>query len=186
MDTAVLDACVLFRSGARDFLLWVAEAGAFSPIWSDAIHEEWIRSRRNEFGDPMSRLNWARNEMEKAFPGANAAPDPDALSTVALPDASDTHVVATAIAGRATFIVTYNRRHFPARILAPLGLRTETPDEFCSRLFDRAQAEVIEGASLHRASLKKPAYDRSAYLAHLKGLDFSRTADLLRPHQEAL
>ena len=30
METAVLDACVLFRGGVRDFLLWVAEAGAFS------------------------------------------------------------------------------------------------------------------------------------------------------------
>jgi predicted nucleic acid-binding protein len=186
VDTAVLDACVLFRSGVRDFLLWVAEAGAFSPVWSDAIHEEWMRSRRDEFGDPMSRLNWARNEMEKAFPGANVAPDPDALSSVTLPDASDTHVVATAIAGNAGFIVTYNRRHFPARILAPLGLRTETPDEFCSRLFGRAQADIIEGARLHRVSLRKPTYDRSAYLAHLKALDFSRTADLLRPHQETL
>jgi hypothetical protein len=39
VDTAVLDACVLFRGGARDFLLWVAEAGAFSPAWSGAIHE---------------------------------------------------------------------------------------------------------------------------------------------------
>ena len=186
MDTAVLDACVLFRSGVRDFLLWIAEAGAFSPIWSDVIHDEWMRSRRNEFGDPISRLNWARNEMEKAFPGANVAPDPDALSTVALPDASDAHVVATAIAGKAGFIVTYNRRHFPARILAPLGLRAETPDQFCSRLFGQAQADIIEGARLHRASLRKPTYDQPAYLAHLTALDFSRTADLLRPHQKAL
>jgi predicted nucleic acid-binding protein len=186
VDTAVLDACVLFRSGVRDFLLWVAEAGAFSPVWSDAIHEEWMRSRRKEFGDPKTRLNWARNEMEKAFPGANIAPDHDALSAVALPDESDAHVVATAIAGKAGCILTYNRRHFPARILTPLGLRTEAPDEFCSRLFKQAQPEIIEGARLHRASLKKPPYDRSAYLAHLKALDFSRTAELLRPYQESL
>jgi len=186
VDTAVLDACVLFRSGARDFLLWVAEAGAFSPIWSDGIHEEWMRSRRNQFGDAISRLNWARNEMEKAFPGANVAPDPDALDSIALPDAGDAHVVATAVAGKAGSIVTYNRRHFPTRILAPLRLRTETPDEFCSRLFGRVRAEIIEGARLHRASLRKPAYDRRAYLAHLTALDFSRTADLLRPYREAL
>jgi hypothetical protein len=40
VETAVLDACVLFRGGVRDFLLWIAEAGAFSPAWSDAIHDE--------------------------------------------------------------------------------------------------------------------------------------------------
>src|SRR5262249_23184001 len=159
-------------------------AGAFSPIWSDAIHEEWIRSRRKEFGDAASRLNWARNEMEKAFPGANFTPDRDALTAVALPDEGDAHVVATAIAGKAGSIVTYNRRHFPARILAPLGLRTETPDEFCSRLFRQAQPEIIEGARLHRASLKKPPYDQRAYLTHLKALNFSHTAELLRTFQQ--
>ena len=71
MEAAVLDASVLFRGGVRDFLLWVAEAGAFTPIWSDKIHEEWVRSRRVKFGDPEPRLDWARTEMERAFPGAN-------------------------------------------------------------------------------------------------------------------
>ena len=170
----------------RDFLLWIAEAGAFSPAWSDTIHEEWMRSRRKEFDDPISRLNWARNEMENAFPGANIAPDHNALRAVALPDENDAHVVATAIAGKAGCIVTYNRRHFPVRVLAPLGLHTQTPDEFCSGLFRQAQPEIIEGARLHRASLKKPPYNRRAYLAHLIALGFSRTAELLRPYQEAL
>ena len=122
MDTAVLDACVLFRGGARDFLLWVAEAAAFSPVWSDTIHEEWTRSRRDKLGDPMARLNYAREEMEKAFPGANFDPDPETLSTISLPDMSDIHVVATAVAAQAKSIVTYNVRHFPERVLAPRGL----------------------------------------------------------------
>jgi len=186
VDTAVLDACVLFRGGVRDFLLWVAEAGAFSPTWSDAIHEEWMRSRRNEFGDSLIRLNWARNEMERAFPGANVAPDPEALSSISLPDVNDTHVVATAVAAEANSIVTYNRRHFPDRILAPLGLCTETPDEFCSRLFDQVQTDVIEGARLHRASLKRPTYDPGEYLTHLAALEFERTSDLLRTQRGSL
>jgi hypothetical protein len=46
VETAVLDACVLFR-GVRDFLLWVAEAGAFIPAWSEPIHGEWMRNHRD-------------------------------------------------------------------------------------------------------------------------------------------
>ena len=186
MDTAVLDACVLFRGGVRDFLLWVAEAGAFSPAWSDTIHEEWMRSRRDKFGDPLSRLNYAREEMENAFPGANFDPDPEALKALLLPDANDLHVVAVAVAAHANSIVTYNVRHFPDRILGPLGLRAETPDEFCVRLFHEAQTDVIEGARLHRASLTRPSYEPSSYLDHLKSLQLERTADLLRPRQAAL
>ena len=186
METAALDACVLFRGGVRDFLLWVAEAGAFSPAWSDAIHEEWMRNRRDKFSDPVSRLNHARREMDKAFPGANFDPDPETPKAVSLPDLADVHVVATAVAAQAKSIVTYNGRHFPDLILAPLGLRTETPDDFCVRLFREAEAEVIEGARLHRASLKRPAYDPDSYLEHLESLQLNRTADLLRTHRGVL
>jgi predicted nucleic acid-binding protein len=181
-QTAVLDACVLFTGGARDFLLWVAEAGAFSPAWSDAIHEEWMRSRRNKFGDPESRLKHARAEMEKAFPGANFDPDPETLKSIATPDKNDAHVIATAIAAQATTVVTYNGRHFPDRMLAPLGLRAVTPDAFCARLFGEVQDDVIEGARLHRTSLNRPSYDPVTYLDHLVSLRFPRTAELLRGH----
>jgi predicted nucleic acid-binding protein len=186
VDTAVLDACVLFRGGVRDLLLWVAEAGVFSPAWSDTIHEEWIRNRRNKFGDPMSRLNYAREQMEKAFPGANFDPDPETLSTIPLPDTNDIHVVATAVAAKAKSIVTYNVRHFSGAVLGPLGLRAETPDEFCLRLFHEAPTDVIEGARLHRASLTRPPYNTGSYLDHLASLGFERTADLLRTCQATL
>jgi predicted nucleic acid-binding protein len=186
VDTAVIDACVLFRGGVRDFLLWVAEAGAFSPAWSDIIHEEWIRNRRDKFGDPISRLNYARREMETAFPGASFDPDPDTINILSLPDMNDAHVVASAVAANAASIVTYNERHFPDRTLAPFGLRAETPDTFCSRLFEEAQAEVIEGARLHRASLHRPPYDPAEYLAHLVSLELERTASLLRTHAGAI
>jgi predicted nucleic acid-binding protein len=186
VETAVLDACVLFRGGVRDFLLWVAEAGAFSPAWSDTIDDEWMRSRRDKFGDPMSRLNYARAEMEKVFPGANFDPDPETLSTISLPDTNDIHVAAIAVAAGAKSIVTYNVRHFSDRVLGPLGLRTATPDEFCAHLFHETPIDVIEGARLHRASLKRPSYNPGSYLDHLASLGFERTADLLRTYQSTL
>jgi predicted nucleic acid-binding protein len=183
METAVLDAAVLFRGGVRDFLLWVAEAGAFSPVWSDLIHDEWMRSRRAKFGDPDSRLERARREMERAFPGANFDPDSNTLTSLHLPDPEDVHVVATAVASEANVIVTYNERHFPKEILGPLRLAAETPDLFCVRLIRENAPPVIEGARLHRASLKKPPFARPEYLDHLAGLDLKETATLLRAWQ---
>jgi len=184
MEAAVLDASVLFRGGVRDFLLWFAEAGAFSPIWSDTIHEEWTRNRRLKFGDPAPRLEWARSEMERAFPGANFAPDSKILTTLRLPDPGDVHVVATAIAAEARVIVTYNDSDFPAEVLGPLGIRVETPDLFCVRL--ESSRLLIEGARLHRASLKKPPYEPNDYLDHLVGLGLERTAGLLRASQHLI
>jgi predicted nucleic acid-binding protein len=185
-ETAVVDACVLFRGGVRDFLLWVAEAGVFSPVWSNVIHDEWIKNRHAKRGDPMSRLDYARAEMEKAFPGANFDPDPQTLTTLKLPDMNDLHVVATAVAAKANSIVTYNGRHFPGPVVEPLGLRIETPDMFCARLINQARALVIEGARLHRSGLKKPPYNSEPYLDHLKSQELTRTADLLREVQHLI
>jgi hypothetical protein len=186
VEIAVLDACVLFRGGVRDFLLWIAEAGAFSPAWSDMIHEEWTRSRRDKYGDPASRLSYARAQLERAFPGASFDPEPATLSTLSLPDMSDVHVVATAVAAEAQTIATYNIGHFPNGALAAIGLRAETPDTFISRLFLMARAEIVEGARLHRASLKSPAYDACAYLEHLASQELMETADVLRAFQQSI
>lgn len=186
METAVLDACVLFRGGVRDFLLWIAEAGAFSPAWSNMIHEEWMRSRRDKYGDPAFRLSYARSQMEQAFPGASFDPDPATLSTLSLSDMNDVHVVATAVAAEAQTIVTYNVGHFPDRALAAIRLRAETPDAFISRILLVAQAEIVEGARLHRDSLKSPAYDASAYLEHLASQELVQIADVLKAFQQLI
>src|SRR5262249_31928786 len=145
MQAAVLDASVLFRGGVRDFLLWIAEAGAFTPIWSDQIHEEWIRSRRVKFGDPALRLDWARSGMERDFRGGNFDRDGKILASLRLRDRGDVHVVATAVAAEANSIVTYNEKHFPEQVVAPLGLRAETPDFFCARLGGENSRLAIEG-----------------------------------------
>jgi hypothetical protein len=186
VEIAVLDACVLFRGGVRDFLLWTAEAGAFSPAWSTMIHEEWMRSRRDKYGDSASRLSYARSQMEQAFPGASFDPDPATLNTLSLPDMNDVHVVATAVAAEAQTIVTYNVGHFPKRALAAIGLRAETPDAFISRILPSARAEIIEGARLHRASLKSPAYDASAHLEHLASQELVQIADVLKAFRQLI
>jgi hypothetical protein len=187
VETAVLDACVLFRNGVRDFLLWAAEAGAFTPVWSDLIHHEWMKNRRQQLQDPPQMLLRARDNMEGAFPGSNFDPDPFALRTISLPDPGDVHVVATAIAAEATTIVTYNGKHFPNKILKPLQLQTEEPDVFCARIFSNMQAEIIEGARLHRTSLKRPPYNQSNYVTHVRvSLGLKRTAQLLAPFQAVL
>jgi hypothetical protein len=139
-----------------------------------------MRNRRDKFGDAIARLQFTPIEMEIAFPGASFDPDSEILKSISLPDMDDVHVIATAVAAQAKTIVTYNGRHFPNRTLAPLGLRAESPDAFCLRLFGEAPADVTEGARNHRASLKRPPYDRGPYLDHLELLGLNRTADLLR------
>lgn len=42
--TAVCDACVLYPAPLRDLLMHLALTDLFRAKWTDAIHEEWMRS----------------------------------------------------------------------------------------------------------------------------------------------
>lgn len=52
------------------------------------------------------------------------------VDVVELPEPDDRHVVAAAIAGHADAIVTFNLKGFPAKVLEPLGIEVQHPDDF--------------------------------------------------------
>ena len=144
-----LDACVLFPTVLREILIGVAREGAYRPIWSARILEEWQRAAvRRDPGDGVVaageiarlRAGWPMSEV--------AAGREDDLW---LPDPADVHVLATARAGGAARIVTLNLRDFPARELAGHGIAAEHPDAFLYGLW-LEDADLIAGVAraVHR------------------------------------
>lgn len=189
MTVAVLDACVLFQGTLTDFLLNLADHGAFEPVWSAEIHREWMGNLHAKRGIPMAALEHRRAAMERALPGASCKPDPDAFGEAiihALTDAQrkDVHVVATAVSGDADIIVTHNARDFPDTILGAYGLMVRPPDWFCAGLLANTPERVLAGARAHRISMTRPAYAVDAYLDLITGprAGLIRTAKLLRAH----
>lgn len=69
-----------------------------------------------------------------------AVPDADVrgfeylVDRIDLPDPDDRHVLAAALAGGATVIVTANRADFPEARVTTHGLVVRTPDEFVLQL----------------------------------------------------
>lgn len=125
---AVLDACVLFPPVMRAMLLGAAAAGGFVPLWSERILEEWARATRRlpEGAEATARAEAAG--LRLAWPDATVTV-PDALvADLSLPDPDDRHVLAAAIAGGATVLVTLNRADFPGRTLARHGITLRDPD----------------------------------------------------------
>ncbi len=139
---AVLDACVLYPSVLRELLVEVARRGALEPLWSARILAEWAHAARRRGDDPGPAIG----ALTAAFPQAEVPAGAEA--GLELPDPADAHVLAAAIDGGAELIVTQNLRDFPARALAPHGVRAESPDAVLMRLW-LGRPEVIEAAVAH-------------------------------------
>lgn len=153
----LLDANVLFPTVLREILLGVARSGAYAPLWSARILEEWARATRR-LGPGAEEI--ARGEialLRADWPGAEVTPPDGLTATITLPDPDDAHVLAAAIAGGAETLLTLNRVDFPNRILARHGVIPRDPDGFLLELLEagapvglaaeaaRARAEAISG-----------------------------------------
>ncbi len=138
----LLDTCILYPTVMREMLLGVAGQGAFTPLWSDRILEEWARAARKlgPQGEPQARAEIAL--LRAAWPDAVVTWKPSLEDRLWLPDAADTHVLAAAIAGHADLIVTLNAGDFPRNILAEEGLSRADPDAFLHGIW-QAQPEMV-------------------------------------------
>jgi hypothetical protein len=160
VELAVLDAPVLARGFLTLFLLHLADAGAFDPVWSDQIHGEWVRELQRLRPDiPVERLRHRRVEMDRAFPIANVIASRDAQDEVLAhcttpAERRSAHVLATALSARAAVIVT-DASFCLTEVMSKVWHDTAVlaPDAWCLELLDRHQPAVVAGAKAHRASL---------------------------------
>ncbi len=160
----------------REVLLGMAAAGAYVPLWSDRITEEWagVAARTDAAGKSGQGAEaLARGDIALAnarHPGARIAPAPEIEARVWLPDPGDLHVLACAIAGRARGIITLNLKDFPRRTLGEHGLEVMHPDSFLCALAARdpdmalrvalavqGEAERLSGAAWPLRKLLKKA-----------------------------
>ncbi len=129
-----LDACVLYPTILREILTGAAARGAFRPVWSPRILEEWAlaAARLGPEGAAVARAEIAA--LRAAFRDAEMRPRDSDLSRLHLPDPEDVHVLAAAIAGSADILCTFNARDFPRRTLALEGIERLDPDQLLARL----------------------------------------------------
>lgn len=131
----VLDACVLFPTVLREILTGCAQAGGYVPLWSARLLEEWARAAARLGPQPEAIARGDIALLRASFPAAEIPPDQALEQTLHLPDLTDHHVLATAIRGGASGIVTLNLRDFPARALAPWRIEPTSPDDMLMTLW---------------------------------------------------
>ena len=142
----LIDACVLYPTVMREMVLGVAKTGAFTPLWSTRILEEWARAARKigPTGEMQARAEIAL--IQAAWPDAERPAAPGLAQRLWLPDEDDIHVLAVAVDASADAIMTVNNKDFPKGVLAEQDIERVGPDGF---LFDLwlEQPEGVEAAS---------------------------------------
>lgn len=154
MFGAVLDTCVLVPSLQRDFLLSMAAAGVYRPLWSEKILEELqlvlvenprlcgrdTREEAQRYADHLL------SQMREQF-GDALVPDCARLLPAGLPDPDDEHVLAAAVLGHGAVIVTENEKDFTKSLL-PGGLLIRRTQPFIE---DMVSADPFGAADAVRA-----------------------------------
>ncbi|WP_300029732.1 RSP_2648 family PIN domain-containing protein [uncultured Roseobacter sp.] len=143
----LIDTCVLYPTVMREIVLSVARRGAFEPVWSPRILEEWARAavKLGPEGEAQARSEIAL--LRAAWPGCEVTPPEALLHRLWLPDADDIHVFAAAVSASADAIMTLNKKDFPKGTLAEEGLDRVDPDGFLMTVWLSDPEAVSAGAN---------------------------------------
>jgi hypothetical protein len=159
----------------------------FHAKWTAAIHEEWMRNVLANRPDlTRTQLERTRDLMNRHVRDCLVEGYEPLISSLALPDPDDRHVLAAALQGRADVIVTYNLKDFPEAVLAPYGIEAQHPDEFIIHLLELSPATVCAAAKRQRQSLKNPPKTVEEYLSALEHQGLAQTVARLREFMDLI
>jgi predicted nucleic acid-binding protein len=172
---AFLDASVLYPALLRNFLMHLALRDLFQARWSDQVHEEWIAALlRNRPDLTRAQLARTRRLLDENVDEALVSEYEHLIDQLILPDPKDRHVLAAAIHGGASIIVTFNLRDFPADVLAPHGIEAQHPDTFVSALLSEYPHDALAALHEMHLDLKNPPVSMPELLASLARLGLAQ------------
>jgi len=182
-SVAVIDACVLYPFHLRNIVVQAAVDRLIQGRWTNEIHDEWMRGLAGRAPNiPHERLEATRSLMNEALPTATIRGYEDHIAAVSLPDPGDRHVVAAAIAAKASVILTWNLRHFPAKEWRKFGLLRETPDAFLSGLYDKVPGLMLGSLANARRNLSKSNISATDFLEILRNQNLVQLAKRVEKH----
>jgi hypothetical protein len=117
--------------------------------------------------------------MQRAFPTSCVHFDTTLLGQIVLPDPNDCHVVAVALAAKASHIVTYNLRDFPQQSLAAWKIQVLHPDDALFLLLSQSPSMLLRAFEQQRASLSRPSMTAQQLLEKLQQQELTKTVALL-------
>lgn len=184
---AIYDANILYPAPLRDLLIRIAQSGLVHARWSETIHDEWTRNvLKTNPHLSAERLARTRSLMNEAVRDCLVTGHKKLIATLSLPDQEDRHVLAAAICSKATVIVTFNLKDFPAKTLARFDIKAQHPDAFLTELLNQSAGLVCAAVKLQRESLRNPQRTIEELLTTLESQGLIQTVIRLRQYFDLL
>jgi predicted nucleic acid-binding protein len=177
---AVLDACVLYPPILREILMGCATQGLYEPLISERILREWTRATAKLGPVAQAQAETEAALLRTAHPRAMVRERTDIEVRLILPDPNDIHVLATAIAGHADAIVTFNAKDFPGHTLAAEGITRRDPDGFLWQMWSHHPGVVAGVVARVHATACTISGDMVPFRSMLKRARLNRLAKALQ------
>ncbi len=174
--TAVLDACVLFGMRTTDILMTMALFRLFQARWTPEIDQEWMDAVMRDKRATEQKVCYRRDCMRAAILDWEVENVARIDLAISLPDAQDDHVLKAAIAAESDWIVTFNLRDFPRKILDPYKVRAIHPDDFLLGLASNSTDAFLEAISNSIGSNTKPPLSITEYLESVRSSGLTNLA----------
>lgn len=126
-----------------DTRLRLAEPPAlYEPRWTDEILREVTRTLVGQFGKTPEKAQYRQASMQEFFRDSLVT-NYEPLIAEMQNDPKDRHVLAAAVACRADYLVTFNRKHFPTGQVETHGVAIIGPSSFLKQLA-ASDREIVE------------------------------------------
>lgn len=180
-DRVFVDANELFPFAIMDIVLALAEDLVINFVWSDEVLDEWERVIvRDGKRTPESAQRVA--QAVRSFFAAGRI-DPSTYRPLVEgtpgPDLDDRVHTAAAIGGRATVLLTRNRRDFPVEHLAANGVKLMSADDYLRDLLRRRPTDILATVRRLAAEKRTPPMSSCNLVDGLRRAGAARFADRL-------
>lgn len=152
---AFFDTNVLYGARLNDLILWLADGGAFRPLWSADVMEE-LRRNLLDNGEHPELVAKRLAAMTTYFPDAIVDGYKNLIDGMSC-HPKDRHVLAAAVRANAQVLVTFDIKDFPAKSTKDYEVEVVHPDDF---LLD--QLDLYPGMTIATLDQLVATYDSPA------------------------
>jgi len=178
---SVIDSNVFYGARLRSLFMYLAQTGIFRARWTDDIHREWtsnlLKNRPDLNAGDIAKIPEIMNAavLDCLITGYEPL-----IPSLTLPDPDDRHVLAAAIKGHASAIITFNLADFPQVTLDQYGVHARHPDEFILDLFGLDEDGCMSAVQADIEHYRDPPLTLETYLTSLETAGVQQAASFLK------